>query len=342
MASSELSTEGLPSIDEEIKAVIAKKAKAATKDLNKLMSARYEPVSSYPGMEVIRDIRNLEADKRKDIVVRSITKKFWQTCIEIVDEVPLQDEHPRRVAAIGTPGIGKTLTTAVLIRMLLEKQKTVVYLIRQPYQQGWIYEMSPRGGRYEVKVYRESVPYFAIPSLRLATTYFIVDPGRTKDDCNPVPSFLPKVIIVASPDSGHWGDMEFTKYRVGGSGTFRHYPVWSLEELRAARPIVFPGLTEVEISERYRLFGGSPRYVEEVPHDLLEKQKDAVAQLSKIQVENIALGRFDTLKSYNPDLPQSVLVAYDLPLDNEGKRMERFDEYRVVLASPVVEELGGI
>jgi hypothetical protein len=50
------------------------------------------------------------------------------------------------------------------------------------------------------------------------------------------------------------------------------------------------------------------------------------------------LGRLNLLKSCNPKLPQSVLITYDAPLDNDGNRLESFDDYRVTFASAAVEE----
>ena len=46
-------------------------------------------------------------------------------------------------------------------------------------------------------------------NINQPSTYYIVDPGNTKDDCNPPVEFLGKVIIVTSPDDGHWGGTSF-------------------------------------------------------------------------------------------------------------------------------------
>jgi hypothetical protein len=251
------------------------------------MTAKYENVDAFPGMQVVRGLHNLETGQCEDLVVRSITKKFWQACIDIVD-APRKNVRPRRVAAVGTSGIGKTSSTAILIRMLLEKQMTVVYLIREPIAKGWYYEIVPTDGRFEVKVYPESVDPVVIPSLEHATTYFIVDPGATIDDCNVSPRYSHKVIIVASPDSRHWGHKEFWNYRDGGEGVFVYYPVWPLEELLAVRPVLFPELNEAEVKKRYRLFGGVPRNIRSAPVALLEKQRSAVDTLTSTELDEIS------------------------------------------------------
>jgi hypothetical protein len=336
LASSWHRTRG-PRIDLECHGAIADKTKEANKYVSELMTAKYENDDAFPGMQVVRGLHNLETGQREDLVVRSITKKFWQACIDIVDD-PRKNVRPRRVAAVGTSGIGKTSSTAILIRVLLEKRMTVVYLIREPNAKGWYYEIVPTDGRYEVKVYPESVDPDDILSLEHATTYFIVDPGATKDDCNVSPRYSHKVIIVASPDSRHWGHREFWNYRDGGEGVFVYYPVWPLEELLAARPVLFPELNEAEVKKRYRLFGGVPRNIRSAPVALLEKQRRAVDTLTSTELDEIATGKFSILHSYDPNLSISSLITYDLPLDKDGRRVERFDECKVILVSPAVEE----
>ena len=48
-----------------------------------------------------------------------------------------------RVCGVGTPGIGKTTCTPILIRMLLTERHTVVYLVQTVKQSGWYYEFTP-------------------------------------------------------------------------------------------------------------------------------------------------------------------------------------------------------
>ena len=81
-------------------------------------------------MRLWRDIPDLEAPqgRPKSIVLRSIVEPFWQSCIDRVEGLFPNDRY--RVCAIGTPGIGKTFTTPLLLRMLLLKNSTVVYIRR--------------------------------------------------------------------------------------------------------------------------------------------------------------------------------------------------------------------
>jgi hypothetical protein len=51
-----------------------------------LMNAKYEQVNGTTGMLVLHNISKLETGKSGDIVVRNITKPFWNACINKVDE----------------------------------------------------------------------------------------------------------------------------------------------------------------------------------------------------------------------------------------------------------------
>ena len=64
----------------------------------------------------------------EDVIIRNITEHFWQACIDQVDEYNENDNKRYRVCAVGTPGIGKTASTPILIRRLLSKGHTVVSL----------------------------------------------------------------------------------------------------------------------------------------------------------------------------------------------------------------------
>ena len=92
------------------------------------MNNTIETVPNSKGMRVLEEgVVHLETTEVAQLVVlRNITVLFWQACINTVDT---RDEH-NRVCAVGTPGLGKTITTSVLIRMLLKKGPTVVYLVR--------------------------------------------------------------------------------------------------------------------------------------------------------------------------------------------------------------------
>jgi hypothetical protein len=84
-------------------------------------------------------VPKLESGATKDLVIRNITEDFWKETIRTA-ETPNKRYH---VCAVGTSGIGKTSSTAILIRLLLLMQRTVVYRIRSPEKIGWVYEFTP-------------------------------------------------------------------------------------------------------------------------------------------------------------------------------------------------------
>lgn len=290
-------------------------------------------------MKVLRNVVDLETGKRLNIVIRKITEPFWRACLAMVDK----PGKCNRVCAVGTPGIGKTTSTPILIRMLLENKHTVVYLIRRKREKGWFYEFkyNEKRNRYTVTVYPEIAGYSAIASLNDRSTYYVVDPGKAKGSCDPDDDFQPKVIIVASPDERHWGESEFAKLRVSGEGFFKFFPLWSLEELLNARSILGPIPTEAaiqeipmevipmgdipadelsieeseikEIKKRYRIVGGVPRHIFS-DTDSFKKakklQEAAFAVLSNEQVQRIAQGRIVALNSMNESQPKSAIMGY--------------------------------
>jgi hypothetical protein len=140
-----------------------------------------EEIPKSKVMLVLHDVVSLETGLKSNIVIRSITRPFWKVCMEIVDK---PDERIR-VCAVGTPGIGKTTSTPILIRMLLKRRHTVVYHIRMNNQSGWYYEFSPDKESdtllVSTNVYPEDTKYYNIASLRNSSTYYVVDPGITTE-----------------------------------------------------------------------------------------------------------------------------------------------------------------
>jgi hypothetical protein len=295
-------------------------ATRAHKFVTSLMTAKYENILNGKGMKVLRNIMDLEngmvcSDLENgmdcSIVVRTITTYFWEECIKTVDTPNVR----YRVAAMGTPGIGKTTSTPILIRILVERKKTVVYLIRTENNNGWYYECVPNKSDSSIaaNVYRERLDEGEIFSLRDQLTYYIVDPGKTKNSCNPSNTFAPKVILVTSPDVRHWGESEFEKERDDVDGCFKIYPTWTLEELIIARN-EFKGKLAVEvINERYRLFGGVPRNIfvsEKKLVKKLDKQNEAIQILSDKQVVVIAKGQMTVVGDFGEDAPKGVLMGF--------------------------------
>jgi hypothetical protein len=299
----------------------------------------YLPVNASIGMTYLPDLPDLEVQKGFEIdqkfpmIIRNITDAFWDACIEVGDVPGVSF----RVAVIGTPGIGKTTSTPLLIRKLLKKGKTVVYHVRTENRNKWIYEFVPEGDSYRADVYTDRSDLESVPSLRLRSTYYIVDPGKTKDSCDPDASFEPSVIIVASPDDRHWGgSSSFIKSLRAVKGLFKFYPLWSEEEIRAVKYILGPNMSDSTLNERLCQFGGVPRNVFEESRliPLLEQQKTAVRALTAAQAQSIAEGYVDFLSTFKEDQPKSAVAAFDLAPDDNGT----FTKPRAVLVSPYIKD----
>jgi hypothetical protein len=233
------------------------------------------PIPNSGGMYVLYNVIFLETERKHPVIVRSSTEPFWENVIEEVDEQDTYGYNINSVCVVGTSGIGKTTTTYFLIRMLLQRHKTVVYNIRSNKCSGYIYEFTPKKDKdmdVQVKVYTDS-ELEKISSLDKNDTYYIVDPGMTKDNCHPGVQFKCRIIIVASPDERHWGGSSFSKRRTGYGGIFQQMPVWEANEIICAAPylsfldpelsalIQYPTRLEEELMSRYRIFGGVPSLI---------------------------------------------------------------------------------
>jgi hypothetical protein len=120
---------------------------------------------------------------------------FWDACIGTLNVPGMYF----RVAAIGPSGMAMTICTPFIIRKLLEKGHSVVYLLRCKDKGGWYYEFLPHDGKYTAEAYPERTNLDDVPSLLSDSTYYIVDTafrGGKKTNCNPPEDFRPKVIIV--------------------------------------------------------------------------------------------------------------------------------------------------
>ena len=280
-------------------------------------------------MRLWRDIPDLDQKGMPvNIVLRSNIEPFWQSCIDRVEIVNPQRRY--RVCAVGTPGIGKTFTTPLLLRMLLLKNSTVVYIRRSPERKSWYYEFIPTSAGYAVNVYPEaSKDPFDFPSLEEPSAYYVVDPGKSKVSCDPLEDFEARVIIISSPNDRHWGGGEFRKLRGGQRGIFHYYPLWNLNEVLCGLDYLSPNVTTVspqQVAERYRQVGGVPRnlFEDELNYrKLLEDQENAAAEVTEEQAKRIVSGKLDPMGNLNSAFPKSAVVGIALADNDHGAFTER-------------------
>jgi Retrotransposon hot spot protein len=328
---------------------LAKAKQSAEAFVKSILEREPEDILESDGMRVMRGVVKLETGVKSDVVIRKLTRPFWQACIDTVDLLrPPSDNQQAdattnrqlRVCAVGTPGIGKTTCTAVLLRMLLkEKGGTIVYHVRAPKEAGLIYEFVPGsnddGDPVTAKVYPEQAFYAGIPSLSEASTYYVVDPGDTDDTCNPRPLFRPKVIIVASPDSKHWGANYFYKDRDGALGVLKVFPVWELHELLHARPVLRRTMSVQQVTDRYNQVGGVPRHVfgsETTFNQALAKQTEKTDGMNCEQAERIAVTKMQGLTTLDASQPQSALIGF------RARQEDGFSNYTIDVIAPRVGE----
>jgi hypothetical protein len=292
----------------------------AKKFVDSLMNNEPERIEGSD-LHVLDGVINLETRLVHPIVIRSVTDAFWQACIDLVD----RPSWRYRAIAIGSPGIGKTTSTPLLIRKLLLDRKVVVYHVRTKDKIGWCYQFTTIVGNNGIvtqaraDVFPEDRPN-GVKSLFDSSTYYIVDPGDSDDSSNPPANFRPKVIIVSSPNSCHWGHDTALQGRRLVCAFQLFYPVWSFDELVAARGILSPMLSEAEVAAHFRLFGGVPRRVychnDKVP-ELLRDQNRTLSELAESHVTAIAMGEMDALNFFASSEPKSTLMGFNNTQDND-------------------------
>jgi hypothetical protein len=285
----------------------------------------YEDIPNSDGMRVLRNVVQLaEGKKVKDVVLRNITEDFWWRIIE-----ESKKDEIRSVCAVGTPGVGKTTTTCVLIRLLLAEkaERTVVFRLRTISQSSFVYVFttSTIDGTVDINVNVIKENKLKILDINKPNTYYVVDPGETKVNCNLDHDFDGKVIIVASPDDRHWGASEFSKERDNRRGNFLYYPVWNIHELVAVasmkhlnyKEAVF--IDEQEIRRRYIRFGGVPRHIFTSSYDVaIKDQENALEKLSSNRAISLAYKDRSATMTVSNDLPKGILLSYVLSDKDNG------------------------
>ena len=138
-------------------------------------------------MKVLKDVVVLEEGNTiiEYIVLRKNLEDFWNQVIATVEPKGNNDHIP--VCAVGTPGIGKSLTTPILIRLLLKQKKKVIYRIRTIEKDGWVYFFIPKTSQNHsadtddaTNVHVILEKDFNVINFNDPSIYYIVDPGKKK------------------------------------------------------------------------------------------------------------------------------------------------------------------
>jgi hypothetical protein len=283
----------------------------------------YEDIPNSSGMQVLRNVPTRVTGNPKNIVLRSITEDFWEKVISTTED----PKYQFRVCAVGSPGVGKTTATPILIRLLLLMKRTVIYHVRSLNLGNWVYEFTPVQESEEgpitvkVNVIQENVfLYQDIKSLsqnEKPPNYYVVDPYKTKDNCDiddANKAFTGKFILVSSPDSCHWGGSEFEKVEeTSGQGVFLYFPLWDLDELLAACPYINNDISDDEVKQRYQEVGGVPRNVFAGTTSyakVVAKQKNDINFLTKDQLKEISSSGWDVVLTFSEQQLKSAIMGY--------------------------------
>jgi hypothetical protein len=254
-----------------------------------------------------------------NIVLRSITEDFWEKVVSTTEK----PKYTFRVCAVGTPGVGKTTATPILIRLLLLMKRNVFYHIRSLNLGNWVYEFTPvqatEGGPITVKVnvIRENEFFYQdieSHSQEGLPNYYVVDPGKTKDNCDVGEDFKGRFILVSSPDNHHWGGSQFEKAQdTSSQGTFRYFPLWDLDELMAARPYINIDISDQEVKQRHHQVGGVPRNVfagTEEYSKVLKRQEEDIRSFDEDQLKEISSSGWDAVSTFFEQQPKSAIMGY--------------------------------
>jgi len=272
--------------------------------------------SSRPGdliHGVMKKVPDPYSGVSRNIIIRESDHHFWTLLLEQLEQV----NGRKRVAAVGTPGVGKSTTAAYAIRCLLQAGKTVVYLHRTVDGSGYYVQFSPpedEEGQVEIELIAESTSPSDIDSLSDPDTYYVVDPGKTKTSCDPPHLVTCRVIIVASPDERHWGESNFTKNDQAGLGGFiLYFPSWSLAQLSAASTEL-SGVQFVNntVQELYEVFGGVPRNVffPEEKEKEMNNLTTKVEAMTSTQLKELVSGQLNRHSGFGTDQPKGGIVDF--------------------------------
>ncbi|XP_024515250.1 uncharacterized protein LOC9653362 [Selaginella moellendorffii] len=181
------------------------------------------------------------------ILERECYKELWEVGVK-----PLFEQN-RRVAilVLGNPGIGKTgFLLHVLVILLKEKRKV---LLRT--KGGSLYYFNPdAAGNYHTSMVGS---YSEARLDRDRDLVFLAD-----EKLPDVPVFLGKALLASTPLRSNYKDYE-------NDAACRKFflPVWPSRELSLLRQVVFPDKDLQATNERYKQWGGIPRYVLEITSD---------------------------------------------------------------------------
>lgn len=189
--------------------------------------------------------------------------------------VSLMPQH-RGYVLTGIPGTGKTNFLNYAAWRLAQEGKVVIYESKE-HQRVWLF--TPTGT--VTTHHSDSMP----PEADLASTFYLFDPGEKLEG----PLFRSAFTIVASsPDP-----RQYEGFRARpGCGVKFFMPGWSESELSTVRPHMTNVITQPEMTRRFRIVGGVPRYIflSAPEFEIMKSDLDATLHYANVELIQAALG----------------------------------------------------
>lgn len=216
-------------------------------------------VEAESGIQFISLTRNLQSDEMASpgIVTRTSVRELWGLVFEHSSGI-----GGKRVLVTGRPGIGKSRTLCYFLRLLLRKQKTVIF---QSFKDENVWRFSYIDGSYSVdKAALFGFVHTFCDELQSHSCFFLVDTAKESES---PPGCVAPTILASSPSLKHYSQF------VSADSIAKYYmPPYELDEVIAAVPfftqsvqnrVAFAGETidEKLIISRFREVGGAPRYL---------------------------------------------------------------------------------
>ena len=274
--------------------------------------------SPADGIKYYKDATLLNIDTNLDVVLTRRVRRFWEAVVKVSEEY--------RVAAVGTPGVGKSTTVVYAVKKLLEAGVNVVYhKYDASVNDRYYMQFKPMAENdalvdVEASVFPGSKQLDNIDLLvnkeTCINSVYIVDPGEGthKVCCDPGTYVNPRVIIVASADERHWGGKAFVQRNGVGLGTFMYYPMPRKEQIFAARCHYLSGNEDMDrttFESRHRYFGRVPRFLfgKESAQKLQRKKKEWDADALPYEYGVKLITGSGELGTVHRGAPKSTLVA---------------------------------
>ena len=197
--------------------------------------ARNASVEIYP----LTCSLNPDDQSKPFLFVRNQTRVVWQMAM-----------NKRRVAVIGSPGIGKSFSIFYFLRLLMQENQTFVFEARK---WGRVYLFQPGSGAYTVSsMGLEPWEASGCKELEVSQNHYVIDPDRAED--GKVVPVSANTIIAPSPDVNHLGEWRKTR------GLVKIYMApLTLEETMIYAP--YFGVDEQRTTQLFQDFGGVLRNV---------------------------------------------------------------------------------